>query len=781
MRQRGGRSFGRSGGGSSGGHGSAPRGFRGYRLGPRRTPPRFSCADACWSVTERRINRRNARMTSVFPPLANPPQLLRDAGTVDAIRAHMPRVTLSCLTLGLAGAWLTRDPAAGLAMAAGGQLALGAAGGMAGDLCKAFDRHVTERWFAKRRATDENHVVEQALRKAHLHALRKTLERFDEARRDDRDETRGAQADGFSRRLADFLDAEDTVARRLAFAKAPPNDLDAAVRTAALATLPEGYAKSLAARQAGDGQDDIRDAQRQARRLSEAAALAELRHRLLREGDDFPPLFRSAFTGEGFAQSWFDIFVLDAAATQKAGGAFAEVWQAEQVALIRSILEALSETTARIDARTERIDERTADIASDVDALKSAVAVLRKLAEDEAGKRDIAEGFIHEMATSIAAAPNLDLQAKMQAVRKAVQLYNDEIVGGRERTNLGDLVDRALAHARGLVDKGKSGLARASLRQTAEQLQRDEERRRREAADERLRYVESVTALYDRERDIALAVFDGEAAAAAIVARTEAICEPADAFAAIRKEGVQLLEHGRDRGSVVHLLAAIALWRNATSIAGEAAEVRAALIYLGIALATLGERESGTARLEAAVEAHRAALEECTRERMPLGWAMTQNNLGNALRALGERESETGRLEEAVEAYRAALEEYTRERVPLDWAMTLNNLGNALHALSTRESGTARLEEAVAAYRAALEERSRKRVPLDWATTQNNLAVSLTTLGERESGTGRLEEAVAAYRPALEEFTVADAPHYHTMASENLRRVEALLAERRKG
>ena len=45
----------------------------------------------------------------------------------------------------------------------------------------------------------------------------------------------------------------------------------------------------------------------------------------------------------------------------------------------------------------------------------------------------------------------------------------------------------------------------------------------------------------------------------------------------------------------------------------------------------------------------------------------------------------------------------TRERVPLDWATTQNNLGNALATLGERESGTARLEEAVAAYREALE------------------------------------------------------------------------------
>ena len=57
---------------------------------------------------------------------------------------------------------------------------------------------------------------------------------------------------------------------------------------------------------------------------------------------------------------------------------------------------------------------------------------------------------------------------------------------------------------------------------------------------------------------------------------------------------------------------------------------------------------------------------------------MTQNNLGTALRALGERESGTARLEEAVAAYREALKERTRERVPLEWAGTQNNLGTAL-------------------------------------------------------------------------------------------------------
>ena len=170
------------------------------------------------------------------------------------------------------------------------------------------------------------------------------------------------------------------------------------------------------------------------------------------------------------------------------------------------------------------------------------------------------------------------------------------------------------------------------------------------------------------------------------------------------------------------------------------------------ALWRLGQRESGTARLEEAVQAYRAALEERTRERVPLAWAATQSNLGVALETLG-RESGTARLEEAVAAYRAALQEYTRERVPLDWAATQNNLGNALRTLGERESGTARLEEAVAACHSALEEQTRERDPLRWAGTEDSLGDALRALGERESGTSRLEEAVAAYRAALEEGT----------------------------
>jgi tetratricopeptide (TPR) repeat protein len=78
-------------------------------------------------------------------------------------------------------------------------------------------------------------------------------------------------------------------------------------------------------------------------------------------------------------------------------------------------------------------------------------------------------------------------------------------------------------------------------------------------------------------------------------------------------------------------------------------------------------------------------------------------NLGVALARLGERESGTGKLEEAVAAYREALKEWTRERVPLDWATAQVNLGNALAVLAKRQKSSASMEEALACMRNAVE------------------------------------------------------------------------------
>jgi tetratricopeptide (TPR) repeat protein len=408
--------------------------------------------------------------------------------------------------------------------------------------------------------------------------------------------------------------------------------------------------------------------------------------------------------------------------------------------------------------------------------IKSDTKKLLVFAEDERRRLGIAEGFVHEMAGRIAADSGLDLQGKMKAVRNAIEIYEKEIAGRPVETNLDDIVSRALARAKEQVDKGQSALARATLDKAARELERED-------AERRERFVASVTALRTEERNYALASYDGEGAANAVLALARALhganAEKLGEF--LSSEAHALHEYGHDRGSNVHLVAEITLRRELLRLAASDDERGAAHVNLGNALWQLGERESGTARLEEAVAAYRAALEERTRERIPLDWAMTHNNLGNALARLGERESGTARLEEAVAAYRAALEEYSRERVPLRWASTQNNLGLALASLGERESGTARLEEAVAAYRAALQERTPERVPLEWAMTHNNLGNALARLGERENGTARLEAAVAAYHAALTERTRERVPLQWAMTQNNLGNALATLGKRESG
>ena len=110
------------------------------------------------------------------------------------------------------------------------------------------------------------------------------------------------------------------------------------------------------------------------------------------------------------------------------------------------------------------------------------------------------------------------------------------------------------------------------------------------------------------------------------------------------------------------------------------------------------------------------------------------------------------------------MQELTRERVPLEWATTQNNLGTALKDLGTRESGTARLEEAVEAHREATQELTRERVPLQWAVTQHNLAVVHRALFEKDREPRHLDDAIEAIDGALEEFRTANKSRLIEMA-----------------
>src|SRR6266850_3419922 len=105
-------------------------------------------------------------------------------------------------------------------------------------------------------------------------------------------------------------------------------------------------------------------------------------------------------------------------------------------------------------------------------------------------------------------------------------------------------------------------------------------------------------------------------------------------------------------------------------------------------LRTTRQREEWIMRpLEEAVAAYHTAVRERARDRVPLQWAETQNNLGNALKALGERESgESGivRLQEAIAALDAALSVFIADGAMHNVNLTRGNRDRAAALLAAR-------------------------------------------------------------------------------------------------
>ena len=147
-----------------------------------------------------------------------------------------------------------------------------------------------------------------------------------------------------------------------------------------------------------------------------------------------------------------------------------------------------------------------------------------------------------------------------------------------------------------------------------------------------------------------------------------------------------------------------------------------------------------------------------------------------ALYAQGDEFGDNPALHDAIAASQTALGVASRDRVPLDWAMTQNNLGTVLQRLGERESGTARLDQAVEAYRAALLERTRDRVPLLWAFSRHGLANALALLAERSGDRGTLEEAIACMRDAAEVYREGNVTQWLPEAEQRVAEMEAALA-----
>jgi tetratricopeptide (TPR) repeat protein len=339
------------------------------------------------------------------------------------------------------------------------------------------------------------------------------------------------------------------------------------------------------------------------------------------------------FTGTNTTAGWFDLFLRDAAdriktTDGKDNGAFEKIWNAEQIALIKAITEAHTAILERIE---QAIEDQRAGI-NELLALARSGGFFQRAAEQgisEAAVRAIVERLGGE---------GIGRDDLLPWLENWIDAAQRELGRG---SNEDEAFETARREAERLFKLGRIADASSPFMDAFEREERTERERQQERKHRRLRLLEEAI----RFDELAL---NGEAAARKLrlMAGVEGITgsDPLGAF--LVEKAAEFYGRGDQRGDNTALLVA--------------------------------------------VDTYRAALEEWTRERVPLDWAMTQNNLGNALSRLGERESGTARLEEAVDAYRAALEEWTRERVPLQWATTQNNLNEVEALLENRRNGSVR-------------------------------------------------------------------------------------------
>jgi tetratricopeptide (TPR) repeat protein len=205
---------------------------------------------------------------------------------------------------------------------------------------------------------------------------------------------------------------------------------------------------------------------------------------------------------------------------------------------------------------------------------------------------------------------------------------------------------------------------------------------------------------------------------------------------------------------------------------GVFSDVPEAIFLLGLRAYDIGTVElEKTDFMKIAIEAYKKALEVYTRDRFPMDYGATQNNLGAAYSILAEVEAKAENSKRAIEAYEEALKVRTRDRFPMQYGMTQNNLGAAYSRLAEVEAKAENSKRAIEAYEEALKVYTRDRFTMDYAMTQNNLGNAYRTLAEVEAKAENSKRAIEAYEEALKIYSEREYPEIFPVVERNLKLV----------
>ncbi|MGF1659453.1 MAG: hypothetical protein ACFCUS_08475 [Rubrimonas sp.] len=234
-----------------------------------------------------------------------------------------------------------------------------------------------------------------------------------------------------------------------------------------------------------------------------------------------------------------------------------------------------------------------------------------------------------------------DVDQALRELERGVGLAERVIAEGARRSNLGAFVDDVLRRLAAFTAQGRYDESAAAEEAFAEWEWAEAERRAAAEA-EGLRLLQAGL-------DMDLLRGDAAAAARKVARRSEIETpDPTAQFSTLLTTQDDLRLRGEDNGVNLELEVAIEMAKRCLGRALRADHLGAAQNNLGIALLILGQHESGTARLEQAFDAIRAALGEFTRDFVRLDWAMSTGSQGVAPLLLAERANDPAMAARAV-------------------------------------------------------------------------------------------------------------------------------------